>query len=268
MRSALETDSDPSDLAAVTPDRVTRRGGHAALVSLRITITIAREGFLSPFALSRGRDGVALSEIDRNLLERCLQRKPRAWEDFVDRFLGLVVHVVNHTARARSIRLAAADRDDLCAEVFLAIVKNDFALLRNFRGKSSLATYLTVVARRIVVRELLARMPAAQLVEGSSPHSRRGRSRSARFGRGTSGRSRGSRAIAGRSARHRGPGGADVSSRWQELPRNQRSGRHARKQHRTDPQPSAQQDAPRERRFRRDLIAERISIRSKRAGNE
>ena len=28
---------------------------------------------------------VALSEIDRNLLQRCLARKPRAWEDFVER---------------------------------------------------------------------------------------------------------------------------------------------------------------------------------------
>jgi RNA polymerase sigma-70 factor (ECF subfamily) len=111
---------------------------------------------------------LALSEIDRNLLERCLQRKPRAWEDFVDRFMGLVIHVVNHTARARSIRLSAADRDDLCAEVFLASIKNDFALLRNFRGKSSLATYLTVVARRIVVKELLARMSAAKLGDASS----------------------------------------------------------------------------------------------------
>jgi RNA polymerase sigma-70 factor (ECF subfamily) len=117
---------------------------------------------------------VALSEIDRNLLDRCLQRKPRAWEDFVDRFLGLVVHVVNHTARARSIRLAASDRDDLCAEVFLAIVKSDFVVLRNFRGKCSLATYLTVVARRIVVRELLARTSAAQLVDESWSHSPQG----------------------------------------------------------------------------------------------
>jgi RNA polymerase sigma-70 factor, ECF subfamily len=111
---------------------------------------------------------VALSEIDRNLLERCLLRKPRAWEDFVDRFMGLVVHVVNHTARARSVRLTPADRDDLCAEVFLATVKGDFALLRNFRGKSSLATYLTVVARRIVVKELLSRMSAARLGNGTS----------------------------------------------------------------------------------------------------
>jgi RNA polymerase sigma-70 factor, ECF subfamily len=111
---------------------------------------------------------LALSEIDRNLLERCLSRKPRAWEDFVDRFMGLVIHVVNHTAQARSIRLEPEDREDLCAEVFLAAVRDDFALLRNFRGQSSLATYLTVVARRIVVKELLDRKPLARLAEGAS----------------------------------------------------------------------------------------------------
>jgi RNA polymerase sigma-70 factor, ECF subfamily len=98
---------------------------------------------------------VALSEIDRNLLDRCLNRKPRAWEDFVDRFMGLVVHVINHTAQCRSTNLSAADREDLAAEVFLTIVDNDMAVLRHFRGKSSLATYLTVVARRVVVRKLV-----------------------------------------------------------------------------------------------------------------
>jgi len=120
-------------------------------------------------ALTRheGICSVGLSEIDRNLLERCLGRKPRAWEDFVDRFMGLVVHVVNHTAQARSVRLTPEDRDDLCAEVFLAVIKNDFLLLRNFRGQSSLATYLTVIARRIVVRELLARKSIAKLNAGS-----------------------------------------------------------------------------------------------------
>jgi RNA polymerase sigma-70 factor (ECF subfamily) len=114
---------------------------------------------------------VALSEIDRNLLERCLHSKPRAWEDFVDRFMGLVVHVVAHTAQARSVRLSAEDRDDLCAEVFLAVIRNDLAVLRNFRCQSSLATYLTVVARRVVVKELLARKSIARLGEGNGPHS-------------------------------------------------------------------------------------------------
>jgi RNA polymerase sigma-70 factor (ECF subfamily) len=106
---------------------------------------------------------VALTEIDQHLLERCLQRKPRAWEDFVDRFMGLVIHVVNHSAQSRSIRLTADDRDDLCAEVLLSLIKDDFAILRHFRGQSSLATYLTVVARRIVVKALLQRRPAASL---------------------------------------------------------------------------------------------------------
>lgn len=116
----------------------------------------------------QGIRGVALSEIDRNLLERCLERKPRAWEDFVDRFMGLVVHVANYTAQARSVRLAPEDRDDLCAEVFLEVLKNDHAVLRNFRGQSSLATYLTVVARRIVVRELLAAKTNAPLANQAS----------------------------------------------------------------------------------------------------
>ena len=106
---------------------------------------------------------VSLSEIDRNLLERCLERKPRAWEDFVDRFLGLVVHIANHTANARSVRLVPDDRDDLCAEVFLNLVKDDFAVLRHFRGQASLATYLTVVARRVVVAQMLKSKPMASL---------------------------------------------------------------------------------------------------------
>lgn len=111
---------------------------------------------------------MALSDIDRNLLQRCLAREPRAWEDFVDRFLGLVIHVVNHSADARSLRLSAEENEDLVAEVFLAIVGSDFAVLRKFRGESSLATYLTVVARRVVVRELLKRKSAASLSDVSA----------------------------------------------------------------------------------------------------
>lgn len=106
---------------------------------------------------------MALSEIDRNLLERCLSSQTGAWEDFVDRFLGLVVHVVNHSAQARSMRLEPHDREDLCAEVFLAFLRDDKEVLRRFRGQSSLATYLTVVARRTVVRSLLKHLSAARL---------------------------------------------------------------------------------------------------------
>lgn len=111
---------------------------------------------------------MVLTEIDRGLLERCLQGKPRAWEDFVDRFMGLVVHVVNHTAQIRGLRLGPEDRDDLVSEVFLGILRNDVAVLRHFRGQSSLATYLTVVARRIVVRAV-AQQRRTGVLASSSP---------------------------------------------------------------------------------------------------
>ena len=97
---------------------------------------------------------MVLSGSDRSLLQRCLNHQPHSWEKFVDRYLGLVVHVVNHTAQSRSLDLSAQDREDLCSEVFLALLKEDMAVLRAFRGECSLATYLTVVARRIVVRQL------------------------------------------------------------------------------------------------------------------
>ena len=103
---------------------------------------------------------VALTEIDRDLLKRCLAEEPGAWNDFVDRFLGLFVHVVNHTAHARSVRVAQEDIDDLCAEVFLALLAKDYTVLRQFHGKCSLATYLTVVSRRVVAREMARRRMA------------------------------------------------------------------------------------------------------------
>ncbi len=108
---------------------------------------------------------VPLPNLDRELLKRCLAGKPGAWERFVDRFLGLVVHVIRHTTQARSIRVTRQDVEDLASEVFLSIIADDFGLLRRFRGESSLATYLTVVARRIVVRELLKREPSTPLGE-------------------------------------------------------------------------------------------------------
>ncbi len=101
-----------------------------------------------------GVSQVSLSEVDRQLLQRCLDQAPRAWQDFVDRFLGLVVHVANHTAEARGLSLDQATRDDLVADVFLTLIANDFSVLRRFRRNCSLATYLTVIARRVVVRRL------------------------------------------------------------------------------------------------------------------
>jgi RNA polymerase sigma-70 factor (ECF subfamily) len=76
--------------------------------------------------------------------------------------LGLVLHVVTHTAECRAVQLTSQDREDLVADVFVALIDNEFAILRRFRGDSSLATYLTVIARRVVVRELAKGSPAGR----------------------------------------------------------------------------------------------------------
>lgn len=106
---------------------------------------------------------MSLTDIDRNILKRCLAEEPGAWRDFVDRFLGLFIHVITHSAQSRSVRISQSDLDDLCSEIFLSLLSNDYEVLRRFRGKSSLATYLAVISRRIAVRELDRRRKAEAL---------------------------------------------------------------------------------------------------------
>jgi RNA polymerase sigma-70 factor (ECF subfamily) len=106
---------------------------------------------------------LAPSEIDRSLIRRCLGQEPGAWKDFVDRYLGLFIHVLQHTAHSRSVALSPEDIDDLCAELFLTVLANDFRVLRRFKGQSSLASYLTVIARRLAVREIARRRQAEAL---------------------------------------------------------------------------------------------------------
>jgi RNA polymerase sigma-70 factor (ECF subfamily) len=106
---------------------------------------------------------VPLREIDRQLLDRCLRKEPGAWNDFVDRYMGLIYHVINHVAHARSLVFSAADVEDIAAEVFLGIVDDDYATLRRFKGASSLPTYLTVIARRICIREVVKRQRELEL---------------------------------------------------------------------------------------------------------
>jgi RNA polymerase sigma-70 factor (ECF subfamily) len=100
---------------------------------------------------------VAISPADHALLQRCLKGESQAWHEFVDRYLGLVYHVVHHSCHQRGVRLNPEDIEDLAAEVLLQFVNKKFAVLRAFQGRSSLATYITVVARRCCMRSLSRR---------------------------------------------------------------------------------------------------------------
>ncbi len=100
---------------------------------------------------------MALTAVDRALLQRCLNHEAGAWQQFVDRFIGLVYHIIQHTAHHWAVPLRPEDTEDLAADILLQIVANDYAALRQFRGQSSLATYLTVIARRFCIQEMTRR---------------------------------------------------------------------------------------------------------------
>ena len=104
-----------------------------------------------------------LRDIDRQLIDRCLRHEPGAWNEFVDRYMGLIYHVIHHVGHSRSLVLSGPDIEDLAAEVFLGLVDDEYAVLRRFKGSSSLPTYLTVVARRICVKEVIKRRREAEL---------------------------------------------------------------------------------------------------------
>jgi RNA polymerase sigma-70 factor, ECF subfamily len=106
---------------------------------------------------------VPLSDVDRKLIDRCLGKEPGAWNDFVDRYLGLIYHVIHHVAHSRSRLLGAADMEDIASEILLAIVDDDYSVLRRYKGVSSLPTYLTVISRRICVKEIIRRHREAEL---------------------------------------------------------------------------------------------------------
>jgi len=107
--------------------------------------------------------------VDRDLLHRCLAKQPGSWNDFVDRFLSLIYHVIHYTAHLRSARVTPEDVEDIAAEVMLQLVADDYKVLRQFKGHSSLATYLTVIARRICVHELTRRQSVREAIQKGGP---------------------------------------------------------------------------------------------------
>jgi len=86
----------------------------------------------------------------------------------VDRYLGLIYHVIQHVAHARSRVVSQADMEDIAAEILLRVVDDDYDVLRRYKATSSLPTYLTVIARRVCVREMIKRQREAELGHASA----------------------------------------------------------------------------------------------------
>ena len=111
-------------------------------------------------------NGSYCQPADWQLVQACIEGTPGGWDLFVRRFGRLISEVVSRTAARRQRGLSNTDHDDLVAEVFAELLARDASALKMFSGRSTLTTYLTVIARRVTVRQLQRQLrvvvPAAE----------------------------------------------------------------------------------------------------------
>ena len=90
---------------------------------------------------------------DKDLLLSCFQDKEGAWNTFVNRFSKLIYHTIYQTLRTKNFSFDLQIMDDLYQEVFLALFKNKYKKLKQFKGKNncSLASWLRLIASRTVI---------------------------------------------------------------------------------------------------------------------
>ena len=83
-------------------------------------------------------------EEDRQLIDSILAGDPHAWDNIIRRFSDMVWRIL----RGR-FRLSKDDAPDIFQEIFVALQKDDFRRIRQWRGAVPLDAYLAVVLSRL-----------------------------------------------------------------------------------------------------------------------
>ncbi len=109
-----------------------------------------------------------------DLLGKCLKGDKRAWDVFVGRYAPVIIAAARRAGVSSSASYQQA-AEDICQEVFLRLVKNNFHLLKTYDPqRASLTTWLTIVARSTAIDSLrrkklstisLQQAPPAQSVD-------------------------------------------------------------------------------------------------------
>lgn len=101
---------------------------------------------------------------DRSLVAQLVQGDSIAWQVFVETHGRLVRARVADVASSFGRAADQSSIDDATAEVFAALLGNDAAALRAYAGRSSLGTYVAVIATRSAMRGFARKASAIQSV--------------------------------------------------------------------------------------------------------
>jgi RNA polymerase sigma-70 factor (ECF subfamily) len=106
---------------------------------------------------------------EAELVARCARGDRDAWAAFLDRFGGLVAALARRRLARHTGSASAADVDEVVAEVFLALLRRDRHLLRQYDPRFRVSTYLGVICRTAVLRHLRSREGAESLSRSPGP---------------------------------------------------------------------------------------------------
>jgi RNA polymerase sigma-70 factor (ECF subfamily) len=102
---------------------------------------------------------VGRNRDDLELVERCITGEPGAWRQFVDRFAPTVRALARRYLRLHGQMPDSAELDDVTQDVFLAVTRREFRLLKNYDPTYTFKTYLGVITRTEVHRILRKKRP-------------------------------------------------------------------------------------------------------------
>jgi len=104
-------------------------------------------------------------EDDRALVEACGRGDADAFDRLLERSSRLVTATIYRTFNRYGASPAPEDVEDLHNGLFVSLMENGFRRLKQFEGRSSLGSYICVIASRQVVDVLRRRKPDTPLDE-------------------------------------------------------------------------------------------------------
>ncbi len=117
----------------------------------------ARDASEKPF--KRRRNGMPRQTNTAPDLHKVLAGDKRAWDAFVEEFAGLILSTVQRVFSMHSATNKRQDVPDVVQNVFLKLVKNDYALLKTYDPKRArLSTWLVVITRSAAIDHLRSPM--------------------------------------------------------------------------------------------------------------
>lgn len=99
-----------------------------------------------------------MADRESDLIRRCAERTPEAWDEIVRRYAGLIYRTVQIALGTNRGLDPQSEIEDVVQTIFLKLWEDDCRRLRTFQGRSSFSTWLVAVARREALRFLEKRI--------------------------------------------------------------------------------------------------------------